>query len=644
MKSHLLFIAVLSCTMNSFSQINTHAPWVWMKGDNTIDQYGLYGEQTITHSQSKPGARNIASTWRDPAGNLWLLGGLGLGASQYGFLNDLWRFEPASNKWTWMKGDNEPDQLPVYGTTGTAATGNKPGGIYSGISWVDGSGKFWLFGGYGYGSDGVGLLNTLWSYDPVSNEWTWVMGDQEINSTGKYGTNGIAHAQNLPGARYCSVSWTDNNGDLWLFGGYGYGTSPDENGPLNDIWKFSVQTHEWTWIKGDSLIASKGHYGSKGISAPENNPGSRYISTSWKDAAGNIWVFGGQGYDENSMGMLNDLWKFNTGTQEWTWVSGDNAIDQPGHYGTRGVASNTAQPGARYIASSWADLGGDFWLFGGYGYDTTQTGFLNDLWRFSPQTGKWTWAKGDPVIDQPAIYGTQCLADSSNKSGSRMSSISWTDGVGNLWVFGGYGFDSTSSGSLNDLWKISSEQLILPVKLLDFHAVLKNEAADLFWETEYETGFSHYTIQRSFDGVRFTDLMTVNSNHAANRQHYTRTDYNLITQSWQKVFYRLQLTDINGERSYSRVVLLSHEPANSKMSIYPNPALQHINIQMSLPTADQLEGRIYNAGGILVQHFEKSVSTGTLSFSIDISRLPAGTYILLIKGKNLQSSQPFIKQ
>lgn len=644
MKSHLLFIIVLSCTLSTYSQINTHAPWVWMKGDNTIDQYGLYGEQTITHSQSKPGARNIASTWRDPAGNLWLLGGLGMGASQYGFLNDLWKFEPASNKWTWMKGDKEPDQLPVYGTTGTAANGNKPGGIYSGISWVDGSGKFWLFGGYGYGSNGVGLLNTLWSYDPVSNEWTWVMGDQQINSTGKYGTNGIAHTQNLPGARYCSVSWTDNSGDLWLFGGYGYGTNPDENGPLNDLWKFSVQTREWTWIKGDSLIAAKGHYGAKGNSAPENNPGSRYISTSWKDATGNIWVFGGQGYDENSMGILNDLWKFDNGTKEWTWVSGDNAIDQPGHYGTRGVASNSAQPGARYIASSWADGSGDFWLFGGYGYDTAQTGFLNDLWRFSPLTGKWTWAKGDPVIDQPAIYGTQCLADSSNKSGSRMSSISWTDGVGNLWVFGGYGYDSTSSGSLNDLWKISSEQLILPVKLLDFHAVLKNEAADLFWETENETGFSHYTIQRSFDGTRFTDLMTVNSNHAAGRQYYTRTDHQLMTQSWQKVFYRLQLTDINGERSYSRVVLLSHEPVQTKMGIYPNPALQHLNLQLNLSTTDQLEGRIYNAAGILVQQFEQSAAAGTLSLSIDVSRLPAGTYIIKVSGKKFQSSQPFIKQ
>lgn len=644
MKSRLLFIIVLFSTLNAFPQINTRAPWVWMKGDNTIDQFGLYGTQTITHSQNKPGARNIASTWRDAAGNLWLLGGLGMGASQYGFLNDLWKFDPASNKWTWMKGDAEPEQLPVYGSCGSSASGNKPGGIYSGISWVDGSGKFWLFGGYGYGSDGVGLLNALWSYDPSLNEWTWVMGDQQINSTGRYGTNGVAHAQNMPGARYCSISWTDNNGDLLLFGGFGYGAEPDETGPLNDVWKFSIQSREWTWIKGDSLINAKGIYGTKGSASPANNPGSRYISTSWKDANGNIWVFGGQGYDENSLGMLNDLWKYETGSNQWTWISGDQAVDQPGHYGTRGIPSATAQPGARYIASSWADLSGDFWLFGGYGYDTTQTGFLNDLWRFSPQTGKWTWAKGDPVIDQPAIYGTQCLADSSNKSGSRMSSISWTDGVGNLWLFGGYGYDSTSSGSLNDLWKISSEQLILPVKLIDFHAELRNDMADLFWEAENESGFSHYTIQRSFDGIHYSDLVRVAGNRTAGRQSYTRTDTNLRSQHWQKVFYRLQLTDMNGQQQYSRVVLLKQETESGKLSIYPNPALQSINLQCSLAAADQLNGRIYNAGGALVQQFDRTAAAGTVSLSIDITRLPAGTYYLAVKGEHFHSRQSFIKQ
>ena len=54
---------------------------------------------------------------------------------------------------------------------------------------------------------------------------------------------------------------------------------------------------------------------------------------------------------------------------EWTWVNGANIIDQKGTYGTLGIASPTNVPGARYCSVSWTDLAGNFWLFGGYGFD-----------------------------------------------------------------------------------------------------------------------------------------------------------------------------------------------------------------------------------------------------------------------------------
>jgi hypothetical protein len=60
-------------------------------------------------------------------------------------------------------------------------------------------------------------------YDPSTNKWTWIKGDDDIELTGVYGTKGIPAATNKPGARYVSSSWTDHNGNLWLFGGYGYG-------------------------------------------------------------------------------------------------------------------------------------------------------------------------------------------------------------------------------------------------------------------------------------------------------------------------------------------------------------------------------------------------------------------------------------
>jgi hypothetical protein len=68
---------------------------------------------------------------------------------------------------------------------------------------------------------------------------------------------------------------------------------------------------------------------------------------------------------------LNDLWKFNG--VNWIWISGSNSINQNGNYGTKGIASSTNIPGARYDAVSWIDSSNNLWLFGGNGYAATGT-------------------------------------------------------------------------------------------------------------------------------------------------------------------------------------------------------------------------------------------------------------------------------
>ena len=49
----------------------------------------------------------------------------------------------------------------------------------------------------------------------------------------------VSDAANIPGARAESTSWTDVDGDLWLFGGWGY-DGADGYGLLNDLWKIEL--------------------------------------------------------------------------------------------------------------------------------------------------------------------------------------------------------------------------------------------------------------------------------------------------------------------------------------------------------------------------------------------------------------------
>ncbi len=642
MKTTLFFIILSFSLTRSFAQIDPSTPWTWMKGDNVVDQPGVYGTQGIAATLNKPGSRNSSVTWRDAAGDLWLFGGIGYADATTGYLNDLWKYEPLNNKWAWVKGDTLIQQISVYGTKGIADPNNKPGGIYSGVSWTDASNNLWLFGGFGIAHNEPGFLNTLWKYDPSLNQWTWVKGDSTVDQTGVYGTKGNAHNNNKPGARYGSRTWTDAAGNLWLFGGYGY----DENDPgiLNDLWKYNIATNKWTWMEGDKIINQPGVYGTKGVANAANKPGARYVSTSWMDENGDLWLFGGYGYDENNEGVLNDLWKYNISSGNWTWLNGDNLIDQHAVYGNLGVAAATNKPGARYISSSWVDAAGELWLFGGYGYDAVNQGYLNDLWKYSASVNQWIWVKGDDEVDQTGIYGIQGLASSSNKSGARTGSVSWADGIGNLWLFGGYGYDGATSGTLNDLWKINGAPLPLPVKLLSFTGVLKNDIVTLQWQTETETDFNYFSVQRSFDGINFTESGVVYGKGGTGRNDYTFTDHSLKNRLEQVVYYRLKLVDQDGRFNYSKILRFDRKPNSPVLSLFPNPATQTISLSFDQGNASKTLINITDMKGSIVKTQTVALAAGRNSLTVEVSTLSAGLYVITIVSDTGVIQQKFIKQ
>jgi hypothetical protein len=95
----------------------------------------------------------------------------------------------------------------------------------------------------------------------------------------------------------------------------------------------------------------------------------------------------------------------------FTWISGSTAVSAQGVYGTRGVAAATNLPRARYSAIRWTDASGNLWLFGGLGYDSTSTADeLNDLWKYSPASGEWTWVGGSNIAGAMPNYGTRGVA------------------------------------------------------------------------------------------------------------------------------------------------------------------------------------------------------------------------------------------
>jgi hypothetical protein len=226
-------------------------------------------------------------------------------------------------------------------------------------------------------------------------DWTWMtLLSTSQSQTGAYGIQGVPSPLNFPGQRYGSSSWTDAAGNLWLFGGFGYPSLlASDLGPnsLNDLWKYTPSTGAWEWVTGSDGVNAAGVYGTKGVPSANNTPGARFGATSWTDQSGNLWLFGGAG----SVGEQNDLWMFNPTAGTWTWVSGSDTPNAAGVYGAQGTPAAGNVPGARQNANSWIDAAGNLWLFGG-ATDESISNFYqnNDLWKFSPASGLWTWMSG----------------------------------------------------------------------------------------------------------------------------------------------------------------------------------------------------------------------------------------------------------
>ena len=416
----------------AFSQ--TPGEWTWMHGDN-LNPTAIYGTKGVASATNKPPAQYEAIQWRDNNGIFWLYGGT------YLAYDDLWKFNPVTNQWTWVKGSGGVlNQPPVYGTQGVPSPVNSPGcRSFGAATWTDNSGNLWLFGGTKLGG-GFGKKNDLWKYNISTNEWTWMKGTQNINDPGSYGTKGLAATTNNPAYRdEINATWTDNTGNLWMFGGNtkNYG---------NDLWKYNIATNKWTWMNGaiPSIFTTPGVYGTKGIPNSSNCPGGRMIYSSWTDASGNLWLFGGKGYDIGSTaGCLNDLWKYDITNNMWTWMSGSKLINSKGNYGTECFSATSNEPPARFEnRACWTDSCGNFWMFGG---TDDSSHVFNDLWHYSVASKNWSWVSGSKISNQTGIYGIKGLSAPANIPGCRMGSLGWIDLQGNLWLFGGIGF--------NDMWR-----------------------------------------------------------------------------------------------------------------------------------------------------------------------------------------------
>jgi len=164
----------------------------------------------------------------------------------------------------------------------------------------------------------------------------------------------------------------------------------------------------------------------------------------------------------------------------------------------------------------------------------------------------------------------------------------------------------------------------LPVKLTSFTATEQNSKVELQWSAGEEINTAGYEVQRSTDGVHFTNMTTV----AAQRlSHYATTDNHPAN---GMDYYRLRVSDNDGSATYSQIVSVKFNTA-SRFSVYPNLLYGKLTIDMVSSREEKETVRIYDAGGREVRVENIGLSEGANTIQLDLSLLHKRTYFIRLE-------------
>jgi hypothetical protein len=164
----------------------------------------------------------------------------------------------------------------------------------------------------------------------------------------------------------------------------------------------------------------------------------------------------------------------------------------------------------------------------------------------------------------------------------------------------------------------------LPVELLYFNAAKQGSGALLTWGTASEQNSSYFNIEKSSDGISFTQIGKINAaGNSASPLRYSFTDPSIAA---GVTYYRLAQYDVDGAVHYSNIKAVSKDAVGG-VQVIPNPNNGTFVITFDNTADVKSRVSIVNALGQVVYACAESTSNYK---SVDISYLPSGIYYLQV--------------
>ncbi len=203
--------------------------------------------------------------------------------------------------------------------------------------------------------------------------------------------------------------------------------------------------------------------------------------------------------------------------------------------------------------------------------------------------------------------------------------------------------DSFTSFSQYGIGEYSGSEL--PVTLISFNAVRENANALCTWQTATEQNTDYFEVEVSTlaSNLVFYKLGTVKAHGNSN----SLLNYNFLDTQPAKTgvrYYRLKTVNDDGSYTYSQVVVADFGGQQSIAgNLYPNPTFSLLYYSIYKNNTSNVVINIIDITGRVLLKNTFNPSMGINTFSMDVSNLPQGMYILQFEDESGTINQKFEK-
>lgn len=173
----------------------------------------------------------------------------------------------------------------------------------------------------------------------------------------------------------------------------------------------------------------------------------------------------------------------------------------------------------------------------------------------------------------------------------------------------------------------------LPVTWLSFEAKQQDKDVLLIWQTASEKNNKGFFVQHSLDAQTFENLQWIKGNGNTEQVSSYFFTHALAFEKANKHYYRLAQHDLNGEATYSNILLVQTERMESALNIWPNPSKKDLFIQTP-NHAPILQVKVFASNGQFLFGLNPISMDAQQVGNYDVSALANGLYYLQVETSN----------